>query len=59
MEKFIMGLEIVIDPITGVNYFVYRDPTNFTRLGGLCPRFNKDGTLYVSDIKPKNKEDTI
>lgn len=53
MEEFIMGLETVIDPVTGVNYFVYRNPENYTMLSGLCPRFNKDGTLYVSEIKPK------
>lgn len=33
------------DPKTGVNYIVYRS----TYGGGITPRYNPDGSLYVTD----------
>ena len=39
------GIRIFVDPVTGVNYMTiyYTD--------GICPRYNADGSLYVSDVK--------
>lgn len=33
-----------VDKETGVNYIVYE---HYDR-GGICPRYNQDGTLYIS-----------
>jgi len=33
------------DPETGVNYVIYSG----TRKGGICPRYNADGTLYTGE----------
>lgn len=35
-----------VDPETGVNYVEYAN----TRGGGICPRYNADGSLYVSEV---------
>lgn len=51
-----MGIEIFVDPDTGVNYLVYHDLINYRAVSGFCPRFNTDGTLYVSKIKDKNED---
>ena len=37
----------IIDEETGVNYVVLSD----TYKGGICPRYNRDGSLYVSKNK--------
>ncbi len=39
----------IVDKATGVNYVVFVDFAN--RCGGICPRYNKDGSLYVSKGK--------
>ena len=39
----------VVDKATGVNYVVFEDYAN--RCGGICPRYNRDGSLYVSNVK--------
>jgi len=36
-----------IDEETGVNYMIYFDSNG----GGICPRYNADGTLYVSEVE--------
>ena len=37
----------IVDKETGVNYVVLSD----TYKGGICPRYNRDGSLYTSRIK--------
>ncbi len=37
---------LFVDTETGVNYFVM----NCSNAGAICPRFNPDGTLYVSRV---------
>lgn len=37
----------VVDPITGVNYVVYGD---YQTGGGITPRLNEDGTLFISEV---------
>ena len=39
--------EIVVDEETGVNYIVY----NGYKQGGITPRLNSDGTLYIEEKK--------
>lgn len=45
MEYPSNGIRIFVDPVTGVNYMTiyYTD--------GICPRYNPDGSLYVSEVK--------
>lgn len=40
-------LTITVDKETGVNYIVY----NSINEGGIIPRYNPDGTLYVSEVE--------
>lgn len=35
------------DAETGVHYFVYNHKSGYGGMGGICPRYNADGTLYV------------
>lgn len=35
------------DAETGVHYLVFRDTVCYGGMGGICPRYNADGTLYV------------
>lgn len=37
----------IVDKETGVNYVVLSD----TYKGGICPRYNRDGSLYISKTK--------
>jgi hypothetical protein len=39
-------ISVFVDPITGVNYLILREPHR----AGICPRYNVDGTLYVSEV---------
>lgn len=41
------NIEEYRDAETGVHYFVYSDWHGYGAAGGLCPRYNADGTLYV------------
>ena len=34
-------VEVIVDSDTGVNYLYYG--------GGICPRYNADGTIFVKD----------
>jgi len=38
------GVIIYVDSVTGVNYMIFSG----YRKSGICPRYNVDGTLYVS-----------
>lgn len=40
-------VDLFMDSETGVNYFIGGDTTNSI---SICPRYNADGTLYVSKI---------
>ena len=40
-------IELWKDAETGVQYFVYSDWAGYGAAGGMCPRYNADGTLYV------------
>lgn len=44
------GIFVYIDPQTGVNYLIYSVQTATGGLGGICPRYNADGTLYISEV---------
>jgi hypothetical protein len=46
------GIFVYIDPQTGVNYLIYssKNPSTGAGLGGMCPRYNADGTLYISEV---------
>lgn len=35
------------DTETGVHYLIYRNASGYAGMGGICPRYNADGTLYV------------
>lgn len=39
------NLYIVLDKVTGVEYIIYRG----TYKGGICPRYNPDGTLFTAN----------
>ena len=38
-------IHIYVDDETGVNYVVFYESSK----GGICPRYNADGTLYVDE----------
>ena len=38
---------IYIDQVTGVNYMMMYAYGGY---GGVCPRYNTDGTLYISEV---------
>jgi len=44
--NFWAEIGVFIDPDTGVNYLILREPNR----AGICPRYNADGTLYVSEV---------
>lgn len=41
---------IYVDRETGINYLIYCDEAGYGGMGGICPRYNTDGTLYISEI---------
>jgi len=41
------GINVYVDPVTGINYMLFINPYK----GGICPRYNVDGTLFVSEVK--------
>lgn len=45
------NMKVEIDKETGVNYIVYKDRDNYALGIGICPRYNADGTLYVSEVE--------
>ena len=40
-----------VDKETGVNYVVFMDGSLIGCPSGICPRYNRDGSLYVSNVK--------
>ena len=45
------NMRVEIDKETGVNYIVYYDYVKTGCGAGVCPRYNADGTLYVSEVE--------
>ena len=44
------------DKDTGVQYVVYRDGSGYAGMGGITPRLNSDGSLYVVETATDNTE---
>jgi hypothetical protein len=44
------GIFAHVDPETGVNYIILVDYDYKQIIGGICPRYNADGTLYISEV---------
>lgn len=40
-----------VDEETGVNYVLYWNSRVVGCPSGICPRYNRDGSLYVSNLK--------
>jgi hypothetical protein len=47
-------IEIWTDKETGVQYVIYDKSGGYSGMGGITPRFNTDGTLYV--VSTENNE---
>ena len=43
------NIEFWTDEETGVQYVVYDRTCGYSGMGGITPRLNADGTLYVED----------
>lgn len=43
------SIRIWTDEETGVQYIVYCDRGGYAGMGGITPRLNADGTLYVAE----------
>ncbi|MDD3065917.1 MAG: DUF6440 family protein [Endomicrobiaceae bacterium] len=39
-------ISVVVDPVTGINYIILREPYR----AGICPRYDVDGNLYISEV---------
>ncbi len=48
-EVSISKILIWTDEETGVQYIVYRDKAGYGGMGGITPRLNADGTLYIEE----------
>ena len=44
-------ITIWTDEETGVQYVIYRDKAGYAGFGGITPRLNSDGTLYITKEK--------
>ena len=49
LDYFGQNVTEVIDTETGVHYFILNDDKYQGGSGGICPRYNADGTLYVTE----------
>jgi maltose-binding protein MalE len=45
------NISIWTDTETGVQYIVYTDTAGYCGMGGITPRLNADGTLYVVETE--------
>jgi uncharacterized lipoprotein YehR (DUF1307 family) len=45
------NISIWTDKETGVQYIIYDNKVGYGGMGGITPRFNADGTLYISTEK--------
>ena len=41
-------VDVFVDPETGINYFLF--VWHDVKTGGLCPRYNTDGSFYISGV---------
>lgn len=67
-EKIVNSLELVeehnngidiyeyVDEETGVHYVIYTKKVYKGGAGGICPRYNADGTLYVTESGETNEQ---
>lgn len=48
-SDFVLGMKIseIRDIETGVHYLIYTDKEGYAGMGGMCPKYNADGTLFV------------
>lgn len=46
-EKTNKDIYIWTDDDTGVQYIIYREKTGYAGFGGITPRLNPDGSLYI------------
>lgn len=47
IQKCYSDIDEYRDSETGVHYFVYCNNMGYSGAGGICPRYNADGSLYV------------
>lgn len=40
---------VYVDVYTGVEYLIYNDVAGYAGYGGICPRYNPDGTLKINE----------
>lgn len=50
-ERIDKRIFIWTDTETGVQYIVYKDGAGYQGMGGITPRLNADGTLYVVETE--------
>lgn len=50
---------IITDEETGVQYIVYRETVGYCGMGGITPRYNSDGSLYISKNKEKAETNEV
>lgn len=55
LDYFGQDVTEVIDSETGVHYFILNEDKCYGGSGGICPRYNADGTLY----RPEPTEEVI
>ncbi len=48
-EESTSNIFIWIDEETGVQYIIYSDKRGYAGMGGITPRLNADGTLYIEE----------
>lgn len=50
-ENFPVDKSIIIwtDPDTKIQYIVYREKRGYAGCGGITPRLNPDGSLYITE----------
>lgn len=58
-EKGNNMIYIWTDEDTGVQYVVYREESCYAGFGGITPRLNSDGSLYISSITADPEADRV
>lgn len=51
------NISIWTDTETGVQYIIYTDTAGYCGMGGITPRLNADGTLYVVETEKGGETD--
>lgn len=57
-EKGDDKIYIWTDEETGVQYVIYREKTANAGFGGITPRLNSDGSLYIADTEDTTQQET-